>query len=286
MKMITLLLAGSVLGGNVALSAMTLTWDDLTAYYDYASITGSGTGNDTRVTPVVAPAGVSYNPVIQYNKYSATGGFGGGGYVMTQGNAYTPSCENLSSAGISVANGGFAVSFHVRDIGTAGVSFSSLFAGQGVNDATFVITGSSISTPGYGGGWTMADGRNGITAHTDATYANPGSVASEPWQSIVMSVGAGGIVSIYVDGALFATSNAAWNRMTGNLDKLRFGGNGNNGSGATDGQYSDFAIWDKPLTAEDAEWLSNNAVGALVPEPATATLGLLGLTALLIRRRR
>lgn len=286
MKASCVFLAGVMMTGMAA-GATTVSMNDLAAYYDYSSSTGSGNG--TRITPVIAPDGFQYNPVVDYNKWSATGGYNGGGYVTTSTSYYSPSFEKSAGSPLSVSNG-FSISVRVRDIGTSGISICTSFTGKGINDASFQISNNTLTTPGFGG-WTMAEGRNSITAHTEANYGDSSSIANAPWQSVVISVGSSGIMSIYVDGALFATSNSAWNRMTsGNnlatLEGVRLGGNGNNVSAATDGQYSEFAVWNKALNPEEAEWLSGNGIGQLVPEPATASLGLLGLAALMLRRRR
>lgn len=286
MKASSVFLAGVLMAG-MATGANTLSMNDLAAYYDYGASTGSGNG--TRITPVIAPDGFLYNPVADFNKWSSTGGYNGGGYVMTGGSYYSPSFEKSTGSPLSVSNG-FSISVRVRDIGTSGISICTSFTGKGINDASFQISNNTLTTPGFGA-WTMADGRNSITAHTGASYSDSSSVADAPWQSVVISVGSGGIMSVYVDGALFATSNSAWNRMTAGsslatLERVRLGGNGNNVSAATDGQYSEFAVWNKSLSPEEAEWLSANSIGQLVPEPATASLGLAGLAAFMLRRRR
>ncbi len=284
MKGSYILLTGVMLAG-MAPTATALSKNDLTAYYDYSSSTGSG--NSTRINPVIAPEGFQYNPVMDFNKWSATGGYQNSGYVMTNSSQYSPSFEKTPTAEPLSFSNGLSFSVRVRDIGGSGISICSFFTGK--YDASFKIAGNMLTTPGFGN-WTMADERNSITAHPSATYSDTSSIAGAPWQSVIVSVASDGIMSVYVDGALFATSTSAWDRMTSNgslatLNSIRLGGNGANTSAVTDGQYSEFAVWNKALSSEDAAWISNNSIGQLVPEPTTASLSLLGLAALALRRR-
>ena len=68
------------------------------------------------------------------------------------------------------------------------------------------------------------------------------------------------------------------------LTRLALGGwAGSSGNSTTNEDVSRLAIYDGSMTAEEvqAAYMAWTA-----PEPATATLGLLGLGALLLRRRR
>lgn len=280
-----IMLCGALLGG-VASAAPSLSRDDLSVYYDFTTVSGSGSA--ARLGAVIAPAGSQFNPCLgNANVFSATGGYKGKGYLVSNAaNFYSPSCESLQSAGINYAAKGMAFSLKVRDMGTAGVSLCSYFAGSTQGDASFRFAGNTVSTPGYGGSWTYASDRKSITAHTGVTIGDLSPLDSAPWQSLVVSVASTGIVSLYVDGSLFATSTSAWGRMAGNLQSIRLGANGQNDSAKGDGQFSDFAIWNKSLTAGDAAWLANNGTNALLPEPTTASLALLGFAAFGLRRRR
>ena len=285
MKKISCFLLSGALLGSMASAAPSLSRDDLAVYYDFTKVNGSGSG--ARLEAVIAPSGSQFNPCLgDGNVFSSTGGYKGSGYLVSNvANFYSPSCENLQGSGIGYASQGMAFSVKVRDIGTSGVSLCTHFSGTS-DDASFLFSGNAVTTPGYSGGWTYAPDRKSITAHTGATLGDLSSLGSAPWQSLVVSVATTGIVSLYVDGSLFATSNAAWGRMTGNLKDIRLGANGANTSARGDGQFSDFAIWDKALTSDDAAWLANNGTNALLPEPATASLALLGFAAFGLRRRR
>lgn len=164
----------------------------------------------------------------------------------------------------------------------SGISFSMIFNGGGNLDATFRIDGSTISLGGYNGGWNYT----GVTGIVD----NGAS-----WQSVVLSVnGSGGanagIMSIYVGGNLFATSNTSFTgRINGGLTKFAIGGKLEGDYQETRTNASDLAFWDTALSAEDASFLKDRAsdkLGVVLPEPATASLGLLGGLLLAWRRRR
>ena len=64
----------------------------------------------------------------------------------------------------------------------------------------------------------------------------------------------------------------------------------NNSPSPLDGLLDEVLIWDgTTLTGEQALWLYNNSLMALIPEPSTAVLaglGLVGLLACSLRRRR
>ena len=271
-----------------ASAATSLSRDDLSVYYDFTKMTGEGIS--ARLEAVIAPAGVTFNPCMKDgNVFSSSGGYNGQGYLVSNSaKPYSPSCENLGGANINYNTGGMSFSVKVRDIGGAGVSLCSYFSGSSAGDASFLFSGNSVTTPGYGGGWDYAPSRNSIVAHTGATLGDLSSLGNASWQSLAVSVASSGIVSLYVDGLLFATSKTEWNRMAGNLNSIRLGANGNNTSALGDGQFSDFAIWNKALTADDAAWLANNSTNTLllVPEPTMASLALLGLAAFGLRRRR
>ncbi|WP_290504916.1 PEP-CTERM sorting domain-containing protein [Akkermansia sp.] len=99
--------------------------------------------------------------------------------------------------------------------------------------------------------------------------------------SLTLSVQAGGAYSVFItqNGT---TQTVSWPNMAqaGNLDQLYIGCwatlNGNQSSPTVSG----LSFWEGAATQDDLAAIIN------VPEPATASLSLLGLGALLLRRRR
>lgn len=91
----------------------------------------------------------------------------------------------------------------------------------------------------------------------------------------------------YINGSESMTTEAS---LTDGLTGVYFGA-GVNGERPIDSGYSgthyaeldNIALWNKALTAEQVKMV---ATGQIVPEPATATLSLLALCGLAVRRRR
>ena len=63
-------------------------------------------------------------------------------------------------------------------------------------------------------------------------------------------------------------------------------GSGDHNPGANGLFVDNLAVYDSVLNGNDFAYLDTHGMPLSIPEPATATLGLLGLTALLVRRKR
>jgi len=100
---------------------------------------------------------------------------------------------------------------------------------------------------------------------------------------------------LFVDGSLVA-STATNGNLPGNVgNAMQIGGNPQAANRGWNGNIDDVAIWNRALTSAEVALIFNNGDGAsirslvappVVPEPATATLGLLALGGLMMRRRR
>ncbi len=121
-----------------------------------------------------------------------------------------------------------------------------------------------------------------------------GAIAFDDWFHVVVTYDAediaNGETNFYVNGVLITTSNHA-----NDPDMVLIGGaiaawnqNGNNVIRFFNGELDEFAIYDSILSEEQiiAHYNARLGVNVAVPEPATATLALLGFAGLAMRRRR
>lgn len=262
--------------------------DNLMYYWDFLTPPTQTTANPVRIEAKKAATAIGTNRFVDgtaSSTYSQTGGAFNGGYVAA--NALNSSYNNFHiyygmESNVNMTTG-FSLSMQVKNdknasFNTSGVSFSMVF---GTNmDSTFRINSSNVQLGGYTGGWSYT-GAAGIVDN------------SPSWQSIAMTVnGSGinaGIMSIYVDGNLFATSNASFSaRMNGGLTQFAIGGKLADNYQETRTDVSDLAFWNTTLSAQDASFLKDHAADKLgvIPEPATAALGLFGGALFMLRRRR
>ncbi len=117
---------------------------------------------------------------------------------------------------------------------------------------------------------------------TSAAYEGETNYRDGAWHHIVAvrDSGAQGDMRLYVDGAAVALVDrgGSWSAGYG----ARFGAHGTSSSGAFDGYIDEIAIWDRALTATEAEGLFS----AAIPEPATLGLvATIGMALLFVRRK-
>ena len=112
--------------------------------------------------------------------------------------------------------------------------------------------------------------------------------------------GTAGTTALYYDGTLVAsgTTSATGLSPSDNPTNLGIGTNvdANGGNRNWNGLIDEVAVWDAALTADDVATLYNGGAGvtiqslidggAVVPEPSSLLLGVLGFGALALRRRR
>ena len=265
---------------------------DLLGYWNFSDIVDQNINlNPISVAPSYAKNELNTNIYNTVNKNSSstlynTGGAFGGGYIAA--NSRNKSGNNFHIYGglgdmSTTEDRGFAISMQTKANATGQVSFSFNFSGS-ADDSTFIITNNSVTLGGIASGvWNIV--------------ASSSSLSANDWSSLVFSVNNDGIANIYLGGTLFANTsgslfdNAQWaggnSRWRGNIAKFGLGSKINGSYGATESSFSDLALWDKSLSAEDAAFLANNSAISLgaVPEPGAAALSLLGASMFLFRRK-
>ncbi len=198
-----------------------------------------------------------------------------GGYLNYVGNGY--------------AGGAYSFQNNSNYINVTGLSLSSDFS------FTMAVQLRDSSSPAWGNLFLIdgsaADVRLQNTSTGDSTamgmYSSSGSnggllTVGEFVRLTFVYDSEAGICSLYQDDELIITLN----QVLGTVSRLNVGGNG--GNNRTHLYIDEVAIYDCALTAEQISAdLVGKASGAItVPEPATASLSLLGLAALMMRRRR
>lgn len=89
-------------------------------------------------------------------------------------------------------------------------------------------------------------------------------------------------MQVYHDGELVKTVTTS---LSGDSKVTSIKGSGDHNPGATCFSSITLAVYDSVLNGNDFAYLDTHGMPLSIPEPATATLGLLGLTALLVRRQ-
>lgn len=150
------------------------------------------------------------------------------------------------------------------------------------------------TTNGNDADWYISNtGQLGIGA---LAYSPAGTVSQNAWHRIAMSADLGaGVVKYYMDGTLVATRTGAsmldgrfaiYTNAQAGADLLLFNEGDTSGSYVHPLLVNSVAFTDQTLGDAAIQSLGGpSSGGILVPEPAAATLGLLGAFALLRRRR-
>lgn len=224
------------------------------------------------------PDGAATTGDLAFNFGSSSVNAGGVLNVTANGTLANRPSVDLSSAGLSLYSG-LTISLEVKGatanknlFGLASAQNEHLFAAgtDGSTHGLFLFDGSSSK-----GGTTGNNAALGVTSATTTSIIT----ITAGWD------GTNVVFKMYENGTLVASGQA--NNATiaqQELTKLALGGwAGSSGNSTTNEDVSRLAIYDGSMTAEEvqAAYMAWTA-----PEPATATLGLLGLGALLLRRRR
>jgi hypothetical protein len=145
---------------------------------------------------------------------------------------------------------------------------------------------------GEGDAWRLA--RRGGT--TESAYAGGapdiynGDLSTEGFHHIVGISEAGVEMRLWLDGVKVTGDAPILGDDNDNDSPMMIGNNPDRTDRAWDGIIDDVGIWSTALTDDEVLAIWNDGAGAsiasLVPEPSTAALSLLGLAALLLRRRR
>lgn len=167
----------------------------------------------------------------------------------------------------------FTLSFDIKNLAAgAWKNIVSINTNGGLGDSNSL----SLQTTTTTGDVSLFGSNFGTTGNT----AIDGQTAiSTDWMTFTITCD-GNTLSLYQNGLLVGSREY----LVGNVDitGIQFGQSFGGGRGITSADIDNVGLWDKALTADEIKLLN----GLTVPEPATATLGLLGLSALFLRRRR
>jgi hypothetical protein len=149
-----------------------------------------------------------------------------------------------------------------------------------------------ISIQTGGGSPGMFEARNASTTVAAGTadygFSYGGAANSMPgtnWYQLTYSWSPGNSIQVFMNGALLTTGFGDMEAFTANRIQI---GSYYTSTAHAPGLYDEVAIWDTPLTLENAQWLYANSLNgfSLVPEPATAGMFLAGMIGLAIFRRK
>lgn len=126
--------------------------------------------------------------------------------------------------------------------------------------------------------WVIYNGASiGITEGTELFAAN-----DDEWNYLGLTF-KGNEMQVYHDGELVKTVTT---NLSDSSKVTSIKGSGDHNTDANGLFIDNLAVYDGVLNGSDFAYLNTHAMPLTIPEPATATLGLLGLTALLMRRKR
>lgn len=187
-------------------------------------------------------------------------------------------CPNGGTFNITNAGGidglDFSTGFSV------GIHMYYAFSNADWKDAfSMTIAGTTIRVEMTSGGkWVIYNGEGiGIAAGTELFAAS-----DDEWNHLGLTF-KGNEMQVYHDGALVktvATSLSDDSKVTG------IKGSGEHNTAANGLFIDNLAVYDGVLNGSDFAYLNTHGMPLSIPEPAAASLGLLGLGALLARRRR
>ncbi|MEG2585086.1 MAG: LamG-like jellyroll fold domain-containing protein, partial [Akkermansia sp.] len=108
----------------------------------------------------------------------------------------------------------------------------------------------------------------------------PTTITSDNWTTFTIT-GNGSFITLYQDGISIGTLDYVAEDK--NITGIQFGCSiaGGNNRPITSAKIDNVGLWNTALTADQVKSLNG-----LVPEPTTVSLSLVGLAALMLRRRR
>lgn len=239
-------------------AATTITEQNLAYYWNFNDNTSAAT-----LTGVVSNTsnGASISAGSLPKTWSADGSKADDGYITTgtsSGNQNALKMSSMTGSSISLQN--FSISLDIKDYAGGAVLFN-------INNRQTLNTSLGI----WGGGGT-ASGAGAIES-------------SSEWATYVFSF-SGNTMTVYRNGVQVHTLTGE--TLSGSLTSLTLGNDSSNeGNAAIKASLDNLAIWNKAMNADDAMLLyQSDTPNQLVPEAATASLGLLGVAMLLGLRRR
>lgn len=126
--------------------------------------------------------------------------------------------------------------------------------------------------------WVIYNGESiGIPAGTELFATN-----DDEWNYLGLTF-KGDQMQVYHDGELVKTVTTS---LSDDSKVTSIKGSGEHNTGANGLFVDNLAVYDGVLNGDDFAYLNTHDMPLSIPEPATATLGLMGLAALLMRRKR
>lgn len=230
---------------------------NLSYYWDF----DNGTSLQTFYTGNASTANAGFG---SYKTFSESGSLTGDGYMTTTATTKLNNTSLYASGLQGINANNFSLSFDIKNY---------------VDGAAFIM---------FNGAKTLSNGlsRWGWSAGGDTgsfSSALTGTAGTDTWRSVVLSF-SNGTMSVYADGTLLGSGNYV---NPGAITSFSLGGNSADNTSMR-ASFDNFAVWNTALDQETAAKLKGKRADEAfnVPEPATATLSLLGLGALLLRRRR
>lgn len=187
-------------------------------------------------------------------------------------------CPNAGTFNISSSNGidgldfstGFSLGIHMY-YSSSNANWKDAFS--------MTIAGTTIRVEMTAANkWVVYNGAGiGIPEGTELFAAN-----DNEWNYLGLTF-KGNEMQVYHDGELVNTVTTS---LSDDSKVTSIKGSGTNNTAANGLFVDNLAVYDGVLNGDDFAYLNTHDMPLTIPEPATATLGLLGLSALLMRRKR
>ena len=255
--LVTLLSLASVAGATDITDGLVTLWtfdNGNTGYTSYTGFTGS------------------FNTDLAEKNMVTEGGIDGKGYIKSHYDGGNMDFYNgLGDMNISADS--FTLSFKVRAVqGDYTTIFSLTMGSYGQLNMQTENANNGSDTCIYASGNTLELTEDGVRD----TIKGSGD-----WANVIV-IGDGKNLTLNVNGYTATLAYSA----EGNLSNFQLGSLWGDGSRRCNAQFDDVAIWNRVLDEREVVALSSGSTALAAPEPTTATLSLLALAGLAVRRRR
>jgi len=257
--LIALMALAGISGAGEITDGMVAVWTFDNGNTGYTSYTGFSGGFTTGLTD---------------NNMVASGGVDGNGYIKTHYEGGNMDFYN-GMGDMNISANSFTLSFKVRAV-TA--DYKTLFS---MNLGSFGQLNMQTENPDNGND-TCIYCPNNQTLELTEDGARSAIKGNDSWANIIVT-GDGQNLTLNINGYTATLAYSA----SGNLSNFQFGSLWGDGSRRANAQFDDLAIWNRVLDEREIASLANGSTALnAVPEPTTATLSLLALAGLAVRRRR
>ncbi|MFW6349961.1 MAG: LamG domain-containing protein [Thiohalospira sp.] len=262
--------------------------DNLDGYWHLDETSGNfadASDNGNALTPSGSPHGDGANGLINGTMVSKNGGTGGDWGERSNFGNYSKSDAFSAQVWVNLDSNPDGFQYYLgRGAGPDDAGNGWRISNNGATDDDGDVKDASIARILF----TTDDGAWSQNS-SDGTLA-----AGNGWTQLLFTYdgsGSLGGVNLYINGALDNNATVApgdENPIHGDITGTADFGVGNRPDSPTnpvDGLLDEAAVWNRELTASEVESLWNEGNGVLIPEPTTLALLVLGMTALLARRR-